>query len=267
MVKNIIVSIFLILFYGCKDLHFKYPQPRGGKAYQGNINTLLNEYMPRTINSNDNNSILKNIINDTLRYVEINIYENNINMQLSFSDGIIFSEQFSDHTLTLTSFFSSLDSTVIGVPSDELIIIQKENFICVNRKDKNIYDIPFIFERNRSNNELNLYLNPFLLNDIEKFVDRLKNEFSIREYYDNDSSKIYVADPSYMSLRKYIKNKKKSLVGTPFGLNSITLTDLIVGLLFEQLEDNIKSDPTKYENIIDLINFENIYELMNDINF
>ena len=136
MVKNIIVSIFLILFYGCKDLHFKYPQPRGGKVYQGNINTLLNEYMPRTINSNDNNSILKNIINDTLSYVEINIYENNINMQLSFSDGIIFSEQFSDHTLLLTSFFSSLDPEVIGVPSDELIIIQKENFICVNRKDK-----------------------------------------------------------------------------------------------------------------------------------
>ena len=264
MVKNIIVSIFLILFYGCKDLHFKHPQPRGGKVYEGNINTLLNEYIPRTINSNDNNSILKNIINDTLRYVEINIYENNINMQLSFSNGIIFSEQFSDHTLTLTSFFSSLDSTVIGVPSDELIIIQKENFICVNRKDKNIYDIPFIFERNRSNNELNLYFNPFLLNDIEKFVDRLKNEFSIREYYDNDSSKIYVADPSYMSLRKYIKNKKKSLVGTPFGLNSITLTDLIVGLLFEQLEDNIKSDTTKYENIIDLINFENIDEVWED---
>ena len=185
-------------------------------------------------------------------------------MQLSFSDGIIFSEQFSDHTLLLTSFFSSLDSEVIGVPSDELIIIQKENFICVNRKDKNIYDIPFIFERNRSNNELNLYLNPFLLNDIEKFVDRLKNEFSIREYYDNDSSKIYVADPSYMSLRKYIKNKKKSLVGTPFGLNSITFTDLIVGLLFEQLEDNIKSDTTKYENIIDLINFENIDEVWED---
>ena len=264
MVKNIIVSIFLILFYGCKDLYFKHPQPRGGKVYEGNINTLLNEYIPRTINSNDNNSILKNIINDTLMYVEINIYENNINMQLSFSNGIIFSEQFSGHTLTLTSFFSSLDSTVIGVPSDELIIIQKENFICVNRKDKNIYDIPFIFERNRSNNELNLYFNPFLLNDIEKFVDRLKNEFSIREYYDNDSSKIYVADPSYMSLRKYIKNKKKSLVGTPFGLNSITLTALIVGLLFEQLEDNIKSDTTKYENIIDLINFENIDELLED---
>ena len=71
-----------------------------------------------------------------------------------------------------------------------------------------------------------------------------------------------------MSLRKYIKNKKKSLVGTKlFGLSSITLTDLIIGLLFEQLEDNIKSDTTKYENIIDLINFENIYELMNDINF
>ncbi|SVE32664.1 uncharacterized protein METZ01_LOCUS485518, partial [marine metagenome] len=31
MIKNIIISICLIFLFGCKELYFKYPQPRGGK--------------------------------------------------------------------------------------------------------------------------------------------------------------------------------------------------------------------------------------------
>ena len=82
MVRNIPISIFLILLFGCKELNFKNPQPRGGKVYDGNVSTLLNKAIPKTINSTDNSSILKDIVNDTLRYVEINKNQNNINIQL-----------------------------------------------------------------------------------------------------------------------------------------------------------------------------------------
>ena len=37
MVKNIIVSISLIFLFGCLDLLFEHPQPRGGKTYNKNL--------------------------------------------------------------------------------------------------------------------------------------------------------------------------------------------------------------------------------------
>ena len=71
-------------------MYFKNPQPRGGKVYDGNISELLNATVPKTINSTKNSSILREIVNDTLRYIEINKNQNNLDIQLSFFNGITF---------------------------------------------------------------------------------------------------------------------------------------------------------------------------------
>ena len=47
-------------------MYFKNPQPRGGKVYDGSISELLNATVPKTINSTENSSILREIVNDTL---------------------------------------------------------------------------------------------------------------------------------------------------------------------------------------------------------
>ena len=71
-------------------MYFKNPQPRGGKVYDGSISELLNATVPKTINSTKNSSILREIVNDTLRYIEINKNQNNLDIQLSFFNGITF---------------------------------------------------------------------------------------------------------------------------------------------------------------------------------
>ena len=257
MVRNIIISIFLIFLFGCKDLYFKNPQPRGGKVYDGSISELLNATVPKTINSTENSSILREIVNDTLRYIEINKNQNNLDIQLSFFNGITLSEQFADFE-GLKFPFSSFDLVSEDALIEEFVALQKENIICINQKnekDDSFYKIPIIFERNRKSNDINLYMSPFMLRDIEKFADKMKNEFSISEYYDNDSSKVYVADPSYMSFRKYLKNHDE------LEIEPIIFTDFIILELFNQLDDRINSDSTKYENIEGLVNFKNISEL------
>ena len=45
-------SIFLIFLFGCKELYFKYPQPRGGKVFNGNLKQMFISAIPTTINSN-----------------------------------------------------------------------------------------------------------------------------------------------------------------------------------------------------------------------
>ena len=246
MIKNIIISIFLIFLFGCKELYFKYPQPRGGKVFNGNIKQMLNSAIPATVNSDDRNSILNEIINDTIKYISINNSQNHFDLELQFYNGITIFEKFNSRNF-IDSFFTDFKFE----ENDESIILEKENIICINtqkiEKYKNIYKIPFIFERNRNSNELNLYINPFSVRDIEKFADKMKNEFSISEYYDNDSSKVYVANPSYMSFRKYLKD-----------IYEYSFTDLLITELFDQFEKRVELDSIKYKNIKGLINFKEI---------
>ena len=64
MVRNIIISLCLIFLFGCKEIYFKHPQPRGGKVFNGNLKQMLNSAIPNTINSDDRNSVLNKIAND-----------------------------------------------------------------------------------------------------------------------------------------------------------------------------------------------------------
>ena len=131
---------------------------------------MHNSAIPATVNSDDRNSILNEIINDTIKYISINNSQNHIDLELQFYNGITIFEKFNSRNF-IDSFFTDLNFD----ENDESIILEKENIICINtqkiEKYKNIYKIPFIFERNRNSNELNLYINPFSVRDIEKFAD------------------------------------------------------------------------------------------------
>jgi hypothetical protein len=252
MVRNIIISLCLILLFGCKELYFKYPQPRGGKVFNGNIKQMLNSAIPATVNSDDRNSILNEIINDTIKYISINNSQNHFDLELQFYNGMTIFEKYNSRNL-IESLYISYG---LFEENDESIILEKENIIEINGKNEkndSIYKIPIIFERNRNSNDINLYMHPFMLETED--LDNMKDELNIIKYYDNDSSKVYVADPSYMSFRKYLKNHDE------LELAPIIFTDFLILELFNQLEDRINSDSTKYENIKGLVNFKNISEL------
>ena len=200
---------------------------------------MLNSAIPATVNSDDRNSILNEIINDTIKYISINNSQNHFDLELQFYNGITIFEKFNSRNF-IDSFFTDFKFE----ENDESIILEKENIICINKKnekDDSIYKIHIIFERNRNSNDINLYMNPFMLETED--LDNMKDELNIIIYYDNDSSKVYVADPSYMSFRKYLKNHDE------LELEPIIFTDFIILELFNQLDDRIYSDSTKYENI------------------
>ena len=243
MIKNIIISICLIFLFGCKELYFKYPQPRGGKVFNGNLKQMFISAIPTTINSNGRNSILNDIVNDTLQYIAMNNNRTQIELELQFFNGITILEKFNIQS-TIDSFLT----LIVFDENDEPIILEKENIICINQKnekDDSIFEIPFIFERNRKNNDLRVVMNPFMLETED--LDNMKDEFNIIKYYDNDSSKVYVADPSYMSFRKYLKS-----------ISEYSFTDLLIIELFGQVEKRIELDSIKYKNIKGLINFKEI---------
>jgi len=243
MNKNIIISIFLIFLFGCKELYFKYPQPRGGKVFNGNLKQMFISAIPTTINSNGRNSILNDIVNDTLQYIAMNNNRTQIELELQFFNGITILEKFN-----IQSNIDSFLTLIVFDENDEPIILEKENIICINQKnekDDSIFKIPFIFERNRKNNDLRVVMNPFMLETED--LDNMKDELNIIKYYDNDSSKVYVADPSYMSFRKYLK-----------GIYEYSFTDLLIIELFGQVEKRIELDSIKYKNIKGLINFKEI---------
>ena len=251
MLRNIIISIFLFFLFGCKELYFKYPQPRGGKVFNGNIKQMLNSAMPVTVNSDDRKSILNEIINDTIKYISINNSKNHLDLELQFYSGVTILEKFNSQN-QIDTFLTLFDFDDIA----ELIILEKENIICINEKDKKIgevvYDVRFAIERNRKNSDLRVLISPFLFGQILDEEDSsFRNEFNIIKYYDSDSSVTYVADPSYMSFRKYLKK--------PFSTSSFS--DLIIFSLFEQLEERVELDSIKYENIKGLINFKYIEDL------
>ena len=247
MLRNIIISIFLFFLFGCKELYFKYPQPRGGKVFNGDIKQMLNIAIPTTINSNGRNSILNDIVNDTLQYIAMNNNQTQIELELQFFNGITILEKFN-----IQSNIDSFLTLIIFDENDEPIILEKENVICVNQKnekDDSIFRITFIFERNRKNNDLRVVMNPFMMLETEDLYN-MKGELNIIKYYDNDSSKVYVADPSYMSFRKYLK-----------GISEYSFNDLLIIELFDQVEKRIKLDSIKYKNIKGLINFKEIKNL------
>ncbi|SVD50122.1 uncharacterized protein METZ01_LOCUS402976 [marine metagenome] len=246
MVRNIIISLCLILLFGCKELYFKYPQPRGGKVFNGNLKQMFISAIPTTINSNGRNSILNDIVNDTLQYIAMNNNRTQIELELQFFNGITILEKFNIQS-TIDSFLTLI---VFG-ENDGSIILEKENIICINQKnekDDSIFKIPFIFERNRKNNDLRVVMNPFMLETED--LDNMKDELNIIKYYDNDSSKVYVADPSYMSFRKYLK-----------GIYEYSFTDILITELFDQFEKRVELDSIKYKNIKGLINFKEIKNL------
>ena len=244
MLRNLIISIFLFFLFGCKELYFKYPQPRGGKVFNGDIKQMLNSARPTTINSNGRNSILNDIVNDTLQYIAMNNNQTQIELELQFFNGITILEKFN-----IQSNIDSFLTLIVFDENDEPIILEKENVICVNQKnekDDSIFRITFIFERNRKNNDLRVVMNPFMMLETEDLYN-MKGELNIIKYYDNDSSKVYVADPSYMSFRKYLK-----------GISEYSFNDLLIIELFDQFEKRIKLDSIKYKNIKGLINFKEI---------
>ena len=246
MIKNIIISIFLIFLFGCKELYFKYPQPRGGKVFNGNLKQMFISAIPTAINSNRRNSILNDIVNDTLQYIAMNNNRTQIELELQFFNGITILEKFNIQS-TIDSFLT----LIVFDENDEPIILEKENVICVNQKnekDDSIFRITFIFERNRKNNDLRVVMNPFMLETED--LDNMKDELNIIKYYDNDSSKVYVADPSYMSFRKYLKD-----------IYEYSFTDLLITELFDQFEKRVELDSIKYKNIKGLINFKEIKNL------
>ena len=243
MIKNIIISICLIFLFGCKELYFKYPQPRGGKVFNGNLKQMFISAIPTTINSNGRNSILNDIVNDTLQNIAMNNNRTQIELELQFFNGITILEKFN-----IQSNIDSFLTLIVFDENDEPIILEKENIICINQKnekDDSIFKIPFIFERNRKNNDLRVVMNPFMLETED--LDNMKDELNIIKYYDNDSSKVYVADPSYMSFRKYLK-----------GIYEYSFTDLLITELFDQFEKRVELDSIKYKNIKGLINFKEI---------
>ncbi len=208
---------------------------------------MFNIAIPTTINSNGRNSILKDIVNDTLQYIAMNNNQTQIELELQFFNGITILEKFN-----IQSNIDSFLTLIVFDENDEPIILEKENVICVNQKnekDDSIFRITFIFERNRKNNDLRVVMNPFMMLETEDLYN-MKGELNIIKYYDNDSSKVYVADPSYMSFRKYLK-----------GISEYSFNDLLIIELFDQVEKRIKLDSIKYKNIKGLINFKEIKNL------
>ena len=248
MVRNIIISIFLIFLFGCKEIYFKHPQPKGGKVFNGNLKQMLKSAIPNTINSDDRNSVLNKIANDTLQYISMSNSKNHLDLEIRFSSGTTILEKFNSQN-HIDSFLTLFDFDDIA----ELIILEKENIVCINEIDKKVgkevYDVRFTIETSRRNNDARVSISPFLFG---QFLDEehisFSNEFDIIKYYDSDSSVTYIADPSYMSFRKYLK---KSNTASSF-------SDLIIFSLFEQLQERVESDSIKYQNIKGLINFKYI---------
>ena len=83
-------------------------------------------------------------------------------------------------------------------------------------------------------------------------LGRKIGDFNLNEHYDDDSTKFYTADPSYMSFR-WLLNQ---LNGSEDFILSQSFTNLWVEELFNKFESRVKLDSTKYRDIIGLLNFK-----------
>ena len=250
MVKNIIVSIFLIFLFGCLELLFEHPQPRGGKTYNKNLEQIFVSAIPNTINSNDTNSVLYELINDTLKFIEIRNKQKIFELELHFFNSTTIIEEFIIEGIIDSFLQNAFDYKV----SSQSRILEKENIIFFNEKIKEggreVYKIPLIIEKNRSDNDFKFFIGPFIWSILsssdDKKFEQLKKQLNITEY----SSETLVANPSYMSLRNHLKN-------TP-PLFEFSSTELLASSFFEILKEREGSNTKKYKDFEGFINYEAI---------
>ena len=250
MVKNIIVSISLIFLFGCLELLFEHPQPRGGKTYNKNLEQIFVSAIPKKINSNDTNSVLYELINDTLKFIEIRNKQKIFELELHFFNSSTIIEEFIIEGIIDSFFQNAFDFKV----SSQLTILEKENIIFFNEKieegGREVYKIPLIIEKNRSDNDFKFFIGPFIWSIIsssdDKKFEQLKKQLNITEYLNETP----VANPSYMSLRNHLKN-------TPplFEFSSI---ELLASSFFEILKEREGSNTKKYKDFEGFINYEEI---------
>ena len=250
MVKNIIVSIFLIFLFGCLELLFEHPQPRGGKTYNKNLEQIFVSAIPNTINSNDTNSVLYELINDTLKFIEIRNKQKIFELELHFFNSTTIIEEFIIEGIIDSFLQNAFDYKV----SSQSTILEKENIIFFNEKieegGREVYKIPLIIEKNRSDNDFKFFMGPFIWSIIsssdDKKFEQLKKQLNITEY----PNETPVANPSYMSLRNHLKN-------TPplFEFSSI---ELLASSFFEILKEREGSNTKKYKDFEGFINYEEI---------
>ena len=250
MVKNIIVSISLIFLFGCLELLFEHPQPRGGKTYNKNLEQIFVSAIPNTINSNDTNSVLYELINDTLKFIEIRNKQKIFELELHFFNSTTMIEEFIIEGIIDSFLQNAFDYKV----SSQSTILEKENIIFFNEKieegGREVYKIPLIIEKNRSDNDFKFFMGPFIWSMIsssdDKKFEQLKKQLNITEY----PNETLVANPSYMSLRNHLKN-------TPplFEFSSI---ELLASSFFEILKEREGSDTKKYKDFEGFINYEEI---------
>ena len=250
MVKNIIVSISLIFLFGCLELLFEHPQPRGGKTYNKNLEQIFVSAIPNTINSNDTNSVLYELINDTLKFIEIRNKQKIFELELHFFNSATIIEEFIIEGIIDSFLQNAFDYKV----SSQSTILEKENIIFFNEKieegGREVYKIPLIIEKNRSDNDFKFFMGPFIWSMIsssdDKKFEQLKKQLNITEY----PNETPVANPSYMSLRNHLKN-------TPplFEFSSI---ELLAYSFFEILKEREGSDTKKYKDFEGFINYEEI---------
>ncbi len=250
MVKNIIVSISLMFLFGCLELLFEHPQPRGGKTYYKNLENFFVSAVPNTINSNDTNSVLYELINDTLQFIEIRNKQKIFELELHFFNSATIIEEFIIEGIIDSFFQNAFDYKV----SSQSTILEKENIIFFNEKieegGREVYKIPLIIEKNRSDNDFKFFIGPFIWSIIsssdDKKFEQLKKQLNITEYLNETP----VANPSYMSLRNHLKN-------TPplFEFSSI---ELLASSFFEILKEREGSNTKKYKEFEGFINYEEI---------
>jgi len=250
MVKNIIVSISLIFLFGCLELLFEHPQPRGGKTYNKNLEQIFVSAIPNTINSNDTNSVLYELINDTLKFIEIRNKQKIFELELHFFNSATIIEEFIIEGIIDSFLQNAFDYKV----SSQSTILEKENIIFFNEKieegGREVYKIPLIIEKNRSDNDFKFFMGPFIWSIIsssdDKKFEQLKKQLNITEY----PNETLVANPSYMSLRNHLKNTSPL-----FEFSSI---ELLASSFFEILKEREGSNTKKYKDFEGFINYEEI---------
>ena len=254
MMRRIIPLLFLIHLFGCKEvpLYFRSAQPRRGISFNADITKFLINNIPKTMNSDDNNSLLFDALNDTLTSIEINRHQNIAKVNLGFFNGLTWIEEFDLSDSSFMKFFFGKENHFLDKGIDEYVILEKENIICFNdENDKGYFEIDMIFERNRINGDLMIYDKPFSvskknsLKDFDELFSYKRDEFDLAVVGFNDTLKTYSADPSYMGFRWFLNQ-----VPTDIDLGSYYIIGL-AGIF----ENRIEMDSTKYKDIIEFLDF------------
>ena len=204
------------------------------------------------MNSDDNNSLLFDALNDTLTSIEINRHQNIAKVNLGFFNGLTWIEEFDLSDSSFMKFFFGKENHFLDKGIDEYVILEKENITCFNNEnDKGYFEIDMIFERNRINGDLMIYDKPFSvskknsLKDFDELFSYKRDEFDLAVVGFNDTLKTYSADPSYMGFR-WLLNQ----VPTDIDLGSYYIIGL-AGIF----ENRIEMDSTKYKDIIEFLDF------------